>query len=209
MFVFRPIPRGIRGYRIPRCKRCWMEATRCICPRIPRLATRTRVVIVMPWNESSRPSNTGRLAHLVLENSEIRCRGVPGHPFRAGDLLRDPDRVRVLFPDEEADVLTPGHDDPAQGPLTLVVPDGTWRQARRCTRNEPDLRGLPRVKLPPGSPSVYRLRKRRAADELCTYESIARALGILEGDGIAERMMPTLDAMMESCLGTKGERPRG
>lgn len=208
---FRPLPSGIRGYRVQRCPRCWMERTACICDLLPRLATRTRVLIVMPWKESARSSNTGRLAHLALPNSEVRLRGQPQRPLDLSDLTAAADRGLVLFPGPAARPLEPLQ--PEDAPPLLVVPDGTWRQARRVVKHERALAGFRQVRLPPGPPSRYRLRKPRRPGWLCTYEALARALDLLEGGGIEQALLPAFEAMVERTLRHRGRRggpqPRG
>jgi DTW domain-containing protein len=204
---FREMPNGIRGYRTSRCARCWMESRLCICSLVQPIRTNTRVVIVMHWKESGRSSNTGRLANLVLENSEVRFRGVPAQePFDSEGLVQPDGRTLVLFPGDGAATLTPEHGQPGQGPLTLVVPDGTWRQARRARRHEPALAGLDKVQLPGGSLTKYRLRKAPDNGFLSTYESIACALGILEGARVESLMMPPFEAMVRRTLRTRGKK---
>jgi len=202
---FRPMPQGIRGFRARRCERCWMDERLCICELLPRIETRTRVVVVMQWKESCRSSNTGRLAHLVLSNSEVRLRGSPQRPLDLSGIASEGGRACVLVPAGDATVLTPEIGE--HGPQTLVVPDGSWRQARRIWKHEEALAGLQKVRLPPGPPSVYRLRRARETDQLCTYESIARALGVLEGSRVEARMMPPFVAMVERTLASRGRSP--
>lgn len=175
----------------------------CVCELIQPLATRTRVVIVMPWKESARSSNTGRLAHLSLPNSEIRLRGRPGHPLDLTDLA-SAERGLLLYPAEDARELGP-HD--AQGPpACLLIPDGTWRQARRVVKHERALAGFERVRLPPGPPSAYRLRQPREPGWLCTHEAIGRALDLLEGASISEALRPAFEQMVARTLAERGKR---
>lgn len=205
MHPFRPIPRGIRGYRTPRCSRCWLETSDCICSLLPTIQTRTRISIVMSWSESCRPSNTGRLANLVLDNSEVRLRGVPRRPFDPTGLVTPGRRTLLLFPDPEAEVLTRDYGQVDGLPITLVVPDGTWRQARKTCRREKTLKSLEAIKLPPGPPSIYQLRRAKRSDQLCTYESISRALGILEGPEVERRMIEPLRVAIERQLRARGK----
>src|SRR5690606_14468109 len=85
----------------------------------------------------------------------------------------------LLFPGEDALAL----DSLASGaePVRLVVPDGTWRKARKLLHVNPWLAALPRVALPPGQPSRYRLRKVPTAEALSTIEAVTCALNGLEG----------------------------
>ena len=58
-----------------RCPGCRMHRTLCICGLLPRLETRTRVVLVVHQLEADKPTNTGLLAARCLTNSAIVYRG--------------------------------------------------------------------------------------------------------------------------------------
>ena len=52
-----------------------MHRSLCICALLPRLATRTRVVLVVHQLEANKPTNTGLLAARCLANSTVVYRG--------------------------------------------------------------------------------------------------------------------------------------
>ncbi len=188
---------GVRTRRIHRCSGCWLHVPSCVCAELPRLALATRVVLVMHHVELRRSSNTGRLAARVL-GAEVRVRGLPG----AAPTEAPEGRRLVLFPAEKSRILT--REDAALGPVTLVVPDGTWKQASHAASRDEAAAGAEVVTLPPGAPSRYRLRRRPNDGALCTYEAIARALAILEGPEIEVRMMRALDLFVERTLALRG-----
>ena len=66
-------------------------------------------------------------------------------------------------------------------PVTLIVPDGTWRQAQRVRRRVTGLAEVPCAFVTRDAPSEYRLRRTPDARRLSTMEAIAEALGLLEG----------------------------
>lgn len=163
----------------------------------------TRVIILMHWSEQFRTSNTGRLASLALQGAELRIFDAAGVPDDASG-LDDPEREGVLlFPGEEAVELTPAWAASRARPVTLLVPDGTWRRARRMVRRNPLLQGIPRVTLPPGGPSEYQLRTNRREGAVCTLEAVARALGILEGPQVQARLEEVLREMNHRVLSTR------
>jgi DTW domain-containing protein YfiP len=162
----------------------------CVCPLMPRprIETRTRLVLVIHRYEDRKPTNTGRLAVECLANSETIVRGHesrPTPPF----VCAPGTQPLLLFPHEDATALTEVAIPSA--PVTLVVPDGNWRQASKVRSRVPGLRDVPCVSLPVGAPSRYRLRTEAREDGLATIEAIARALGHLEG----ERGQPVRDAL--------------
>jgi DTW domain-containing protein YfiP len=159
-----------------RCPRCLFQERVCLCAAIPTVATRTRIVIVRHHLERWRSSNSGRLAHFALPNSEIVEHG--GELGTA--VLPALDGAWLLFPEGEARVRAP---EPP--PRQLVVLDATWSQARRMYRKLAPLRGLPILRLPDGAMPAARLRESPAPGRVSTIEAIARALRLLEGDAAA------------------------
>ena len=136
-----------RNNTASRCERCRMHVSLCVCPMIPTLTTRTRLVLVIHRAEVRKPTNTGRLATLAMPNSELVIRGREDDP--EGPITLGPDvRPLFLFPHEDAVPLAtlaevPGDDRP----VTLVVPDGNWRQASKVRNRVAGMRDVPCVSL--------------------------------------------------------------
>src|SRR5262245_51196302 len=86
-----------------RCARCAFRQEACLCAAIPRLEPRTRVVIFRHHSERFRSSNSGRLAHLALANSELRDLFAPGQP---DDLSVGPN-AWILYPEGEPRTVAP------------------------------------------------------------------------------------------------------
>lgn len=186
-----------------RCPACLMHETLCLCEALPRLSTETRVEVWQHALELERPTNTGRLLALILPSCRLRPFGGPrGAP---PEVELDPERrTYLLFPAPDAVVLTAelAHQDPR--PLTLVVPDGTWTQAKRGVRTLQA--GLPALRLPDGRPTQFALRSpRRDLDRLSTLEAVARALGIIEGHPVEAALLAAQRLMVERTLFTRGE----
>jgi DTW domain-containing protein YfiP len=170
-----------RGYRQARCSGCGLTAGLCLCDAWPPLPAPCAVSIVMPGSEARAASNSARLAALWLSRGSVHVRGAQG--------LADPSE---LLARPGAALLFPGGNTPPPPPrdvTQLIVPDGTWSQALRIERRWFAAAGLPRLELEPGWPSAYGLRRSAAADkgplrsgvrsQLCTFEAIAIALGVL------------------------------
>jgi DTW domain-containing protein YfiP len=152
--------------------------------------------------EKNLTSNTARLATHALVNSEIRLRGLPDQRVESEGLGEN---ALVLFPSDDAEELTPELVAGLAQPVTLVVPDGTWRQARKAAQREPGLQGLRRVKLPAGGPpSEYRLRVEPNDHSVCTFEAIARALGVLEGPEVQAKLETLFRVSVGRTLWARG-----
>jgi len=185
-----------------RCERCRLHASLCICSLVPRLETRTRLVLVIHRLEDRKPTNTGRLAAECLPGSLVLVRG---HESTPGDAVSFPPGTRplLLFPHEGARELSEYKSSPE--PVTLVVPDGTWRQASKVRLRVRGLEGVPCVTLPSGIPTRYRLRSESHEHGMATMEAIARAFGILEGTAVEEALLSVFDAMVGRTLWARGE----
>ncbi|MCY1269382.1 DTW domain protein [compost metagenome] len=186
----------------PSCPRCQRPESHCLCPLIPHLLSRTRVLLLQHPSEVGHALNTARLAALGLENAELRV----GERFDdLADLLADSRyRACLLFPGEDArPVAEVAAADPR--PLLLVVPDGTWRKARKLLYLNPELEVLPRVALPEGLSSRYRLRKAPMAGALSTIEAIVAALDILEAPNRFDELLRPFEALIQGQIEAMGE----
>jgi DTW domain-containing protein YfiP len=178
----------------------------CYCSALTPIVSRTRVVFLQHPRERRVAVGTCRMAHLALPNSELHV-GVSfeGHA-RVEALAAEPrGRVAVLFPGGEAwEAATPG-DGP---PRTVVVPDGTWSQARKLLSRNPTLGTLPRIGIAPARAGAYRIRTEPAAHCLSTVEAVAELLGQLEGDrGRFLSLLRPFQQMVERQLAYAAVRP--
>jgi DTW domain-containing protein YfiP len=185
----------------PHCPRCLRPITHCLCPLIPRLDSRTRVLLLQHPSEVNHALNTARLAALGLVNAQL----VVGEVFEDLQALLNPPgyQARLLFPAEDAQPLQAY--TPSDEPLLLVVPDGTWRKARKLLHLNPLLAALPRVTLAEGAVSRYRLRKAPGPGALSTVEAIVQALQVLEAPTSFEPLLKPFEALIEGQIAAMGD----
>ncbi|HET6418891.1 MAG TPA: tRNA-uridine aminocarboxypropyltransferase [Geobacteraceae bacterium] len=195
---------GTRSKRSERCPRCRMHAHLCICRSIPRYALETRLVLVMHRREYARTTATGPLVLEVLSNSELRIHGHRDRPLDLSDLAVADRRVLILYPGDGVPELTREFLDLDRRPVTLVVPDGSWRQAAKMGRRLPGLEHAEMARLPEGPNSRWGIRRESQAGGLATFEAIARALGIIESPDIQSGMEALFDLMVQKTLDTRG-----
>lgn len=184
----------------PQCSRCLRPVTHCLCPLIPSLDSRTRVLLLQHPSEVNHALNTARLAALGLNNTQL----VVGEVFDdLPALLNVPGyQARLLFPADDAQPLQ-GY-GPSDQPLLLVVPDGTWRKAKKMLHLNPLLAALPRVTLADGAVSRYRLRKAPGPGALSTIEAIVQALQVLEAPTCFKALLKPFDALIEGQIAAMG-----
>jgi DTW domain-containing protein YfiP len=159
--------------------RCRRPESVCYCRHVTSIETTTRVVLLQHPRERDVPIGTARMAALCLPNAELHVGVRWAGSAALTRALSDPARPPVLlYPGEGAiDVAS----QPPPGPVTLVVVDGTWWQARKVIRENPELSALPRYTFTPPTPSEYRIRKEPSAACVSTIEALVHVLGVLEG----------------------------
>ncbi len=186
----------------PRCGRCALPPQWCLCSDVvPRMLS-TRVVVLLHRREVHKPTNTARMVPIALRNAEVRVVGLPAERARLDNLSPAPALALLLFPSARSVELSreSARELSFGSPITLVVPDGNWRQANKIALHEEALENLPHVRLPAGPESTLRLRANPDPARISTFEAIARALGILEGEAIQREL--------EHALALKVERTR-
>ncbi len=179
-----------------RCPRCLFPPAECLCGDIPRVATRTRFLLLRHASELSRPTNSGRWAALALASARVVDYALPGvEPELSA--LAEPGTV-VLFPSPHPPVVSPV-------PRQVVVLDATWAQARRMIQRIPALRSLPRLSVPTTrfAPGLEPMRRPTVRGGVSTLEAIAAALDLL-GEREASRAL----ARVHDAALTRGWRLR-
>lgn len=166
----------------------------CVCAQLVALKPRTKVVVVQHPRERDNAIGTAWMVERCLGAERIV--GV--------DLERDPAFVAALSdPGAPAIVLAPGpsaidlHERPPAGPVTLIVVDGTWSQARKLLRVNPSLAALPRYAFRPAKPGNYRIRREPEAHCVSTIEAAVAALSALEGRSDLDEVLAVFDAMVD------------
>lgn len=202
-------PVAPRGFRVPRCSGCALTTTLCVCALWPPIAAPLSISVVMPPPEARSASGSARLLALWLPSASIYVRGEPSlptslpaaakeassptsatEPSRRSRPIRFLAEPSALFTLSGSALLFPGASpSPLPAGVThLIVPDGTWSQARRIERRWFAARHLPRVSLAPHWGSAYGLR-RGGSSGLCTFEAAAIALGLLSDPTLAALLL--------------------
>ncbi len=156
----------------------------------------------MYHKELFKTTNTGVLAASCLKG-RIDIYAGPGE--QDAPLWDEGERPLLLFPAEGATSLEELPLD--ERPIRLIVPDGTWRQAAKICNRRVGLAALPRVVLPLGPPSLYRLRHHPDGSNLSTMESIARAMSLLEGPETGHLLEDIFQRFQDRLLWLKGRLP--
>lgn len=180
----------MRTRRLSRCCGCGLSLNLCLCSQLPSLRARTRIVVLAHRVELEKSTNTGKLvARMLGAHAEL----VQSHePWQSAA----PSKSVVLFPTDDARPL----EELGSEVGCVIIPDGTWVQARRIARRHPACANLTKVRLNTTLRSAYALRRSHLADGLCTLEAAAETLRVLEADSCADAMLAAFAKWVERAL---------
>ena len=182
------------------CAACLRPARTCICHLAAPSAPEVSVLILQHPLEVANAKGSARLLHLCLPGSVMAVGEVFDDLGLQALLHADGRQPLLLYPDMPGErslgLAAPPSFDAVRnrepGALRLVVLDGTWRKSRKMLYLNPQLQRLPRLPLTQVPPSLYRIRKAHAPDQLSSLEAATYALMQLEGR--VEQFQPILAA---------------
>ena len=181
------------------CTGCRLRPEVCVCAQAPRLSVSTRVIVVIHSKEWRRSTNTGHLARLAVQGGEIRIHGSPRHAL-SSEGIDSSSSTLVLYPGRGAIPLTAEYVASLRRPVTLLIPDGNWNQARKMMGRLPMLRQAHPVRLAGPSLDLPNSRHNVRADRMSTFEAIAQALGILEDSAIEDQLLAFLRQVLDRMV---------
>ena len=191
------------------CQDCYRPSEVCWCRFLPSppVECDTKVIVLQHPKESKRGIRTCRMLELGL--SPGSCRVFQGKSFRSdsspvSSLLTRPNTY-LLYPGEEA-VSVQDHvlDEKRQNSCssaTIVLLDGSWREAKSILSKSPLLQTLPKLTLKMGEPSEYVVRSQPALGGLSTLEAAVRAIEVLEQKpGLLDSLLTPLRALCNTQI---------
>lgn len=195
------------------CFTCFQPDICCFCEAVKPFDSKIEFVILIHPIEVRRRIATGRMSHLVLQNSKL----IRGENFsnskEVNAILNDETRHSViLYPGANSANLTDLKKKgraalfPVGKRLTIFVIDGTWNTARKMVRSE-NLASLPRICFSPSTPSRFRVRKQPHEGFYSTIEAIHQTIELL-GDACGfevesrkhDGLLDVFDVMVERQL---------
>lgn len=181
----------MRTRRLQRCIGCGLSLNLCVCADLPSLSARTNVVVLAHRVELEKSTNTGKLvARMLGEHAAL----VESH--EAWQSAHTDSETVVLFPTDDAVPL-----EELRGELRcVIVPDGTWAQARRIARRHPACARLRKVRLSSTLRSRYALRRSHLDNGLCTLEAVAETLRVLDDGRCADALLAAFTQWVERAL---------
>uniref|UniRef100_A0A7S3PKW3 tRNA-uridine aminocarboxypropyltransferase n=1 Tax=Aplanochytrium stocchinoi TaxID=215587 RepID=A0A7S3PKW3_9STRA len=175
--------------QLGRCRYCWVPIRSCFCSQLTDLSEtipNVHFVLLCHPQEFLRSTSSGKLVSQIL-GGELLVYGCKYHQQRIKEVLSDPNTI-ALFPTKTSTTVKDkirmtkesttesGNRNPQV--LTVLVPDGTWKQANAllkvCLIRQPELRC---VRLDDDhiqehvSPLIEAVHPGFGGGRLCTFEA--------------------------------------
>jgi DTW domain-containing protein YfiP len=173
------------------CQACGLSLELCVCSSAPKLVCQTEILIIRHYRESHLSSSTAKLIQLAIPETVIRSRGAKED--KREDYRESPGKKSFyLFPSEDALEIDTSLLKQFPGPHRLIVPDGSWTQARKIYKRDGFEGKVQCVKFSSShlkeKPGEYYLRHAPNQEGLSTFEATARALGLLENPELESQL---------------------
>lgn len=198
-----------RGATVQRCDGCQLAKTACICAYRRELTCDLDLVLLLHHDEIFKPTNSGRLIADLLPSNTYAFEWSRTEPDpELLRLLAQPERYPVLvFPAGEGRLVHTERPSLAAGQrLTLILLDGTWKQAGKMARASPWLAHLPLMCLADPCQGSYAVRQAIRDGQLATAEAAAELLIVCGEQKAGEALRDYFAVFNEHCLATRGSR---
>ena len=190
------------------CAQCCRPVSVCLCEHLLDLVAPCNILILQHPSEQKKPlASVPVLQHCLSPLQVLVGEDFSEHPL-VTQLLQKRSGCRVLFPANNCALTlwTVGQRAQPQEKIdTLIVPDGTWRKAKKIWYSNLWLQKLPAVKLTGTLPSQYRIRSSSVPGGVSTLEAIALACNYIEGSTRFEQLRVPFNAMIDMQVKKMGE----
>lgn len=205
-----------RGVTLKRCQQCQLGLQTCICEWRKPSQSQLQFILIMHRDEVYKPTNTGRLiADLFPEQCQafLWSRTEPDATLLA--LLNDKNRhCQLVFPPSENEVRAvasrPAERLEQSAPInTIVLLDGTWKQARKMYSQGQWMKHLPILDLSLTLNDSqhrwgnYRVRQACEDGQLATAEAAALALAANQETAASEHLLNYFAVFNEHYVATR------
>lgn len=167
------------------CEHCGYPQKTCICSHINTVNTSLEIVIIQHEKERHHAKNTARLVSLCIPSTRI----VPANDVIAMRSLSKHclPRHSVLVYPSECSTPIENVDAVSRSEIrTLILIDGSWKQAFGLVKQNPWLAKLPAFHFITAPTSNYAIRHTQLSNALSTLEATAYAIQCLDQIDVSE-----------------------
>jgi DTW domain-containing protein YfiP len=171
-----------------------------------------------PKEARKKRITTGRLAHLLLKNSEIIVDQCFDQNLRVQELIRSQEhQCFLLYPSDQSMDLSQANSGQVFSTTKknlIFILDGTWPCAKSMIRDSKVLHDLPRLSFPVQNESRFSIKLQPAKYCLSTIESIFEVLVHLDRQGVEcvgdqiKQLLAALEQLVSQQLQFEGSSKR-
>ncbi len=161
------------------CARCGYPQNTCICDHINRVDVSLNLTVIQHEKEAKHAKNTVKLLSLCIPTARV----VPANDHNAMTALSiqcTEKHCALVYPSEKSIALESISSNRASDISTLLLIDGSWKQAFSIVKKNPWLENLPAFHFSAAPPSNYLIRHTSVDNALSTLEATAYAISCLE-----------------------------
>jgi tRNA-uridine aminocarboxypropyltransferase len=177
----------------------------CVCNSLHSVNPGLDIRLLIHNTEFFRQSNTGRIAHLLLQGSQVAMHGAPDRRLDCERLAPSDRTGFILYPSPHAEVATPATFAGIESPY-LIVLDGSWSQTRSMYQRNPALHTLRKLTLPESPPARWKARKPPHPSHYCTLEALIHLFEAVGKGSICPDLWSGLELMQDRLLRQRGIR---
>ena len=160
------------------CNICRYPINTCLCNYVTPISLPINITIVQHVKEANHAKNTARLIKLCAPNVDI-VNPSSVTAMKRLQTLGNATSSAILYPNPASVGLETVKTDIAKTLRSLIVIDGTWKQAYAIMQQHPWLKSLPSYHFDNAPKTKYRIRHTKVSQGLSTLEATAYALSTL------------------------------
>lgn len=167
----------------PYCPRCHYPKKTCICEHIRTTKTTLDVVIIQHPKEALHAKNTAKLVALSIPSATI-INAEDTHAMRALSHQCSTQQTLLVYPSDTSLPIELITEKEKQSLSTIILIDGSWKQAFGIVKQHPWLASLNAVHFTHAPASDYVIRHTSLSHALSTLEAAAYSIATIEDSDV-------------------------
>ena len=163
----------------PYCARCAYPRNTCICDHIKEVDVSLNITVIQHDKEAQHAKNTVKLLSLCIPNTQVVFAS-NSHDMMALSKQCSDKHCALVYPSEASIAIENITESAANEIKTLILIDGSWKQAFGIIKKNPWLENLPAFHFSDAPVSNYFIRHTSVDNALSTLEATAYAISYLE-----------------------------
>jgi DTW domain-containing protein YfiP len=211
-------PFNARGSSVKRCPKCHLASFACLCAWQLTRTSDIHFILIVHHKELYKTTNTGRLIADFLPESTsayLWSRTEPDAKLLV-EIVNPSRRVVLLFPEDKMNtrekqlntiaIKTTKREAQNERPLTVILLDGTWKQASRMANLSAWLQNIERHSIAPNSITENQdnyIRKAPQEYQLSTAQAAACILREFNDSQNADLLERYFSVFNQHCIATR------